>query len=1156
MRSLAIVLSLAGCLAPQEQLQRCGENFCSENTTCVLNHCATPGQLAACDGLDEGVTCSLAGVVGRCEGGVCLPAGCGNNILDLDEVCDDGNVDSGDGCRADCQKLEMCGDALLDEGERCDDGNLNPADGCDACAPTMWMATALIGSNASGTAQALGRPQDVAVDRNGILFIVDTGNLRIRRLHPNGTMTIVAGTGDLGFSGDGGPATNARFNAPQGIAIDGVGNIYVADSSNARVRKIDLDGIITTFAGNGSFSGTGDGGPAAAAGLNRPIGVAVDGLGNVYIAETLGHRVRKVDTNGVITTYAGTGTTGFAGDDGPAAAAQIASPRGLAVDVAGNLFIADQTNRRIRKVALDGTITTVAGIGTAGLSGDGGLATSAQFLSPIRVAVDAAGQLFITDQANQRIRKVAANGTITTYAGTGATGSDNGGFAGDGGPATSALIADPEGLAIDSNGDLAVCDTTNNRIRRISATGVISTIAGSGENGYTGDGGPAVASPLLFPVDVTIDGAGNLYFAEQFAHRVRKVSTTGTITTAAGIGVSGNTGDNGPATQARLNNPAVVLADGSTLYIAAQHVVRKVDANGTITRVAGDGTSGFIDNTSALSARLNEVGGLAIKNGELYIADRGNYRIRKIATNGQITTIAGTGASGSSGDGGLATAAQLNYPGGMAFDGAGNLVFADTNNFRVRKIDANGMITTIAGTTAGFSGDGGPATSAQLTVRDVAIDGAGNIYVSDASNHRIRKIDTNGDISTFAGTGATGFAGDGGLAATALLDTPLGLVFDSTGRLYFADSQYGGMRVVRRIDPDGRIWTVAGGIDPVGSGPLATGALARPLALVHDTAFTLFAGGQAGIVQLLRPGASAVETVVGRYPQISPYATPTPATGVLARFRGSSFGTIDGIAYDATNARIFIAQASTHVIQVVTIVNINDPTTWTIAPFANTAGTAGFVDGAVATARFRAPAGLFLDGNRLLVADSGNHVVRAIDLAGGLGAATVTTIAGTPAVRGYFGEGVPATTALLQTPMALTRCANGDIFVADTGNERVRRIAGTTISTVVGDGTRGSSGEGAPANTFPVDTPLGLACDALNNLYVTSTNVVRLLPSSSGKVDGQGEVHTIFALPPRDEFPASAAACLTGIVNISPVVLRFVDSCTGLLVELERKPAG
>ena len=294
----------------------------------------------------------------------------------------------------------------------------------------------------------------------GNLFIADPGNERIRKVDSAGVITTVAGTGIRGFSGDGGPAVDARLSSPGGVAVDGAGNLFIADLFNHQIRKVDSAGVITTVAGTGIRGFSRDGGPAVDAWLASPGGVAVDGAGNLFIADDGNRRIRKVDSAGVITTVAGTGGFGFSGDGGPAVDARLSYPRGVAVDGAGNLFIADWWDDRIRKVDSAGVITTVAGTGGFGFSGDGGPAVDARLRSPGGVAVDGAGNLFIADEGNHRIRKVDSAGVITTVAGTGGFG-----FSGDGGPAVDARLRSPGGVAVDGAGNLFIADEGNGLIR-------------------------------------------------------------------------------------------------------------------------------------------------------------------------------------------------------------------------------------------------------------------------------------------------------------------------------------------------------------------------------------------------------------------------------------------------------------------------------------------------------------------------------------------------------------------------------------------------------------------------------------------------------------------------------------------------------------------
>ena len=331
-----------------------------------------------------------------------------------------------------------------------------------------------------------------------------------------------AGTGEGGAGGDGGPATEAQLSFPNGLAVDGSGNLYVADQGNNRIRRIDLEGVITTIGGTGERGFGGDGGPATEAQFNFPTGLAVDGSGNLYVADTGNTRIRRIDAEGVITTIAGTGEGGAGGDGGPATEAQLAFPFGLAVDGSGNLYVADTNNHRIRRIDAEGVITTIAGTGEGGAGGDGGPATEAQFFSPYGLAVDGSGNLYVADQGNNRIRRIDLEGVITTIGGTGEWG-----FGGDGGPATEAQFSFPNGLAVDGSGNLYVACTQNNRIRRIDLEGVITTIAGTGERGFGGDGGPATEAQFSFPNGLAVDGSGNLYVADSSNTRIRVIRPPG-----------------------------------------------------------------------------------------------------------------------------------------------------------------------------------------------------------------------------------------------------------------------------------------------------------------------------------------------------------------------------------------------------------------------------------------------------------------------------------------------------------------------------------------------------------------------------------------------------------------------------------------------------
>jgi len=655
----------------------------------------------------------------------------------------------------------------------------------------------------------------------------------------------VAGNGEISYGGDGGLATKARLLSPSGVTVDAEGNLFIADWGNNRIRKVDKNGIIITAAGIGGFWGgySGDGGPAVQAELDRPEGVALDTLGNLYIAEYENNSIRKVDPNGNITTVAG-GAWGFGSDDGPATEARLNGPSGVAVDTFGNVYIADQWNQRIRKVDKSGIITTVAGNGSEGYSGDGGLATQAKLHSPIGVAADTLGNIYIADWGNQRIRKVGANGIITTFAGNGIEG-----YSGDDGPATQALLRHPADVAVDPSGNVYIVDTGNGRVRKVDLSGIITTVAGNGRSGYSGDGGPATQAQLRSPSRVAVDTLGNLYIADLANDMIRKVDKNAIITTVAG---SREYGDGGPATEANLFMPTGAAIDAcGNLYVADnyRHRVRKMDADGIITTIAGNGDGGYSgDGGLATEAQFYYPSGIAVDTlGNLYIADSGNYRVRKVDANGIISTLAGNGIEGYGGDGGPATQARLDYPSDVAVDALGNVYIADSYNNRIRKVDMNGIISTFAGSgIAGYSGDGGPAIQAQIAgPAGVALDSSGNVYIADHNNQRIRKVDTNGIISTVVGNGDEGYSGDGGPATEAQLQVPLDVAIDVSGNLYIADYYND---CIRKVDKNGIITTVAGGGTPPdpglefwGDGGPATQAVLRlPQGIAVDASGNLY----------------------------------------------------------------------------------------------------------------------------------------------------------------------------------------------------------------------------------------------------------------------------------------------------------------------------
>lgn len=652
--------------------------------------------------------------------------------------------------------------------------------------PPGWIdAIAGGGDGGPATKTPLPYPLGVAVGSDGSVYVTG-GDCRIRKIDSGGVITTVAGTGRPGFSGDGGPARAAELSSPTGLAVDRDDNLYIVDSLSNRIRRVDRRGIITTVAGTGRPGFTGDGGPATEAALANPHAIAVDRAGNLFITDTENQRVRKVDVRGIITTIAGTGVIGFSGDGGPATNAALAFPKGVAVSAAGVVVIAEAV--RVRRIDVSGIISTLAGDGVHGFDGDGGPATKASLATPDAVAFDAAGRVVIADTQNNRVRTVSRSGIISTTVGGG-----TGPGLGDGGPASQATLHAPEALAFGADGSVVIADYWNGRLRKVDRAGVIMTAAGTGEDWFHADHQPATTATLKSPSDVAVDGVGTVYVVDSNADRVLAIDAAGIITTIAGTGEAGFTGDSGPASAAELNNPQGVAVDAlGNLYIAdtGNSRIRRVDRRGLITTFAGTGEHGFSgDGGPATAAALDGPYGLDVDAaGNVFVADSGNFRIRRIDPTGTITTVAGDGYPGFAGDGGPAVRAALAYVTDVAVDDAGRLYISDTNNNRIRLVDRRGVIITIAGTGQfGFSGDGGPGANAALNgPTSVAVDPAGAVYVADVGNHRIRRIDPSGRISTFAGTGEDGYGGDGGPAQLAEIDGR-GVSVDSKGNVYLAD---------------------------------------------------------------------------------------------------------------------------------------------------------------------------------------------------------------------------------------------------------------------------------------------------------------------------------------------------------------------------------
>jgi len=651
-------------------------------------------------------------------------------------------------------------------------------------------------------------PTSVVKDGSGNLYIAPPASAYVFELTASGTMQNLTGLGWGFFNGDGGPASAANVGAPTSLAIDKLGNIYISDVGISRVREIS-NGIINTIVGDGTkcdiAQGTnvcGDGGPASSANLNIPSSIALDSAGNIYIADTVDDRIRVVNTGASTITVAGTSI-----------------PAGDIQTIVGN--------------------GTACSISTNPTCGDGGPASAAQVNLPQGVFVDGAGNIYIADTRDHEIREIlAGQSTIQSYAGQiGAACPSPSSGCGNGRYAYNALLYLPQGIFIDSNGFGYIADTGDDQIRFINQNGVISTIAGTGVQGFAGDGSAAVSAELDLPASVYVDSSANIYVSDTGNQRVREFTNGGNIQTVVG----GSLGD-GPALSAQFANPYSVAEDSS---------------------------------------------------GNVYFADQANNRVRKLTNNGgtfTVSTIAGTGSIGYSGDGAAATAATMNAPSYIALDTLGNLYITDTNNLVIRQVNlSSGIINTVAGI-AGQGcppptgcGDGGPATAATFTnPLGVATDGAGNLYIADYYDYRIRVVNMGktsvtitgitvkpGDIATIAGNGTQGDCSFNktcdGKAINTGLNHPGSVAVDSAGNVYLSDQWNNSVRVVSNGSNGyaaGIItnYALGGKPGPTGDGgPASKGGMWNPLLVTLDPLGNLYiSGGNDDLVQRVDVSTTAL----------------------------------------------------------------------------------------------------------------------------------------------------------------------------------------------------------------------------------------------------------------------------------------------------------
>jgi NHL repeat len=657
------------------------------------------------------------------------------------------------------------------------------------------------------------------------------------------TFTTFAGPSGGPGSVDG-TGSAGRFKIPQGVATDSAGNVYVADTDNYTIRKITPAGVVTTLAGLAGIRGSADG-TGGAARFGSPTSVATDSGGNVYVADRYNDTIRKITPAGVVTTLAGSATSSSDHEDGTGSAARFYAPTGVATDSAGNVYVADEYNNTIRKITPTGVVTTLAGSATSSAGSADGDGSVARFYSPTGVATDNAGNIYVSEWGNKTIRKITQSGVVTTLAGlAGVSGNEDG-------TGSAARFQFPFGVATDSSGNVYVVDSFIDTVRKITPAGVVTTLAGS--TGGSTDG-TVITAHFSGPLGIAIDAAGNIYVADTGNDTIRKITPAGVVTTLAGSAHSPSGSADGTGSAARFARPSGVTADSAgNVYVADtfNFTIRKITPAGAVTTFAGSPGfyfGGSADGTGS-AAQFNYPGGVATDSaGNVYVADTSNNTIRKITPVRVVTTLAGSAANPPGSADGTGSAARFNSPEGIATDSAGNIYVGDTDNHTIRKITPAGVVTTLAGSPGSHGSNDGTGSAARFDFPSgVATDSAGNVYVADYGNNAIRKVTPTGVVTT--------------LARFSFAVEPNGVATDSVGNVYVIDPM---SHTIRKVTPTGEITTLAGSASDSGDAD-GTGSAVRfdsPQGIATDQTGNIYvADTYNNSIRVGRPSLADIATI-------------------------------------------------------------------------------------------------------------------------------------------------------------------------------------------------------------------------------------------------------------------------------------------------------
>jgi len=978
------------------------------------------------------------------------------------------------------------------------------------------------------------RPTGIALDNVGNVYVADPGNSLIRNITPAGQVSTFAGSGQPAFAN--GTGTDASFNQPFGLVMDPAGNMFVTDLSNHRIRKITPQGQVTVFAGSGTAGAVNANGLSAS--FNEPAGIAIDQSDNLYVTELGNNDIRKITPAGDVSTLAGSGVVG--NQNGKGVLASFNGPSGVAVDAAGNIFVADSYNNQIKKITPDGTVTTFAGGATYGNAN--GVGTAATFHDPIGLVFDAQGNLYVGDTQNSAIRKIAPDGTVTTLGGSPA----NRGKV-DGSLAVASFNL-PYGVAIAADGSLYVADSDNLVIRKIVAEWYsINDVLPPGlifdPNTGIISGTPAVVWPatnyfitahnsfgtssavVTIEVDPEDDSGGTVVAAPDISYPTpqnyivgRTIATLHPTNTGgpvpataygqpvvfAGSGVKGNVNATGAA--ASFNNPTDVATDDSgNIYVSDRDnfLIRKITPDGVVTTFAGSGTAAVVDGRGTAASFKGPEGIATDAAGNVYVADTYGNVIRKISPDGQVVTIAGTGATGDT-NGPMATA-TFNQPQGIAVDANGNIYVSEFGSCLIRKISAAGIVSIFAGNGSCNYLEGRGSEASFNNPEKLAVDANGNVYVADFGNSRVRKITPQGDVTTvLRRNNQNNFQGVGGVAV------------DRLGNIYMSDSGNGNIIKLEAVTNQVSFFTLGNSLlqFPLGMSVDANGSLyvanfgSSNIVKVPTTGYTIDKVLPAGLI--FDPATGQISGTPTQAYQITPFT-------ITAYNAGGHSSFIITITVQLTN------QANNP-----PVISYQSPQTYyvnqTIAPLSPTssgsdippfqfgqaitfsgAGNAGHADGGPTAASFTQPAGVATDASgNVYVADYLNNLIRKVSADG-----SVVTMAGSG--QGTFADGTGAD-ASFSKPGSVVLDAAGNLYVADSFNHRIRKITPDgVVTTFAGSSTVGAANGNGTAASF--NNPSGLAIDLAGNIYVADSgnNLIR-------KISVDGDVTTLAG----SGFPGSA----------------------------------